>query len=132
MRLVGLERRQPTISLSALVDVLFILIVFVILAADFDRTRVLDVELPASSEGAALATDRVELVVPLAGPMRVGGAVIADDELDARLAKARRGARELVIAADGGLALERAVALIEAAKRAGFATVSIATRSEAR
>lgn len=127
MRMLGLRRQSPTISLSALVDVLFILIVFVILAANFDDTRALDIELPGSSSGRVISDDEVKLVVSKSGAMRLAGQPVDDHELQARLRAARGAKRVLLILADGDLALRRATALIEAGSRAGFDTVSLAT-----
>ena len=42
-----LPRRQvPTINLSALIDIAFILVIFIVLAANFQRIQNVDVKLP--------------------------------------------------------------------------------------
>jgi biopolymer transport protein ExbD len=137
VKLVGMRRGTPAISLSALVDVLFILIVFVILAADFDRVRAVDVELPGAASGEAIDDRTVRLVVPARGSMRLGERTIADGEVEAALAAELARLRgdgegaewELVLVADGDVPLARATKVIDAARRAGFASASIATRT---
>jgi biopolymer transport protein ExbD len=129
MRLVSLRRQSPAINLSALVDVLFILIIFVMLAAEFDRTGAVDIDLPAADAPAAVG-DAVRLVVPADGPARLRGRPIDDDALAPALEAARGGRPTLLIVADGDLPLRRATRLIDAGRRAGFTEVSIAARED--
>lgn len=133
MRFESYQRRQPTINLTSLIDVLFILVVFVMLAASFDDVRGLDVALPgASSEDAHSQERAIVLMVPAAGPMRIQGTAIADHELETRLRALRqeRASSEpvLILAADRSISLDRATGILDAASRAGFSAVSIATR----
>lgn len=129
------QRRAPTIHLSALIDVLFIVFVFVVLVARFHDTpapvRHLDVALPGTdSAPAPSAPDAAVLEVPVRGPMRLDGAPVADVEAIApMLARARARTGTLVLAADGDIPLARAARLLDAATRAGFTDVSIATRA---
>ena len=124
------RRRTPAINLSALVDVLFILIVFVMLAASFDRVGALDVEVPRAESVSPTMPEAVQLVVPRQGPMRLDGTPVDLAELGPRLLVARETRSALLLVADGELPLARAVAILSHAAEAGFTNVSIAARGE--
>ncbi len=130
MQFESYRRRTPTINLSALVDVLFILIVFVMLAASFERVGALDVDVPNARSVAEPNRDAVRLVVPREGPMRLEGEPVSVAELGARLAEIRSGRSALILVADGEIALARAVAILGQASGAGYTEVSIAARPE--
>lgn len=121
------KRERPVINLSALIDVLFILLIFVILAANFDKTRAIDVTLPRGGVAATAPADAVIVVVPVRGPMRVNGETVDERELETALRKLAPHRSSLVLAADGVVSLERAAAILTVARRVGFTTVSIAT-----
>lgn len=130
--LVGPRRTRPVIQLSALIDVLFIVLVFVVLAARFDQPRSLEVALPHARAGAPQPADQAAvLVVPRAGPMRLDGTPVAEDQLPRALRQVQARKPTLRLVADGGIPLDRATRLLDAATEAGFAAVSIATRAPA-
>jgi biopolymer transport protein ExbD len=124
------RRSEPEISLSALVDVLFILVVFVMLAANFEQARAIDLTLPA---GGALPEPTKEqpvvVTVPARGPVRVDQREVASDQLETHLRELRAQKSRLVLSADRGLPLERATEILSMAQNAGFTAVSIATRA---
>lgn len=122
------RRNSPSINLSALIDIIFILVIFVVLAANFDRLQELEVNLP-SAEGSRDATSEALVVtVPKDGPFKVGEEEVEESELLARLRDLRKDNESLVIAADGTVELERAVKVLGEASKAGFSMVSIATQ----
>jgi len=126
------QRRAPAINLSALIDVLFILIVFVMLAASFDRVGALDVDVPSARALADPDRSAVRLVVPREGPMRLEGQPVSLAEIGERLAAARAGRTALLLVADGEVPLARAAAILGHATTAGYTAVSIAARPTAR
>jgi biopolymer transport protein ExbD len=130
MKLESYQRPRPTINLTALIDVLFILVVFVMLAASFDDVGVLEVNLPGADSDRKAQPDAVILVVPASGPARIEGQAVADADLEERLRGLRqaRGERALIMAADRTISLDRATTILSAATRAGFEAVSLATQ----
>jgi biopolymer transport protein ExbD len=124
------RRTQPAINLSALIDVVFILVIFIVLAASFDRVRALDVTLPTAHASAAPEVEGLQVFVAQDGTIRVDGDVTARDGLRARLSDLRETHRSMVILADGSVSFERAVWVLGEAAAAGFTDVSIATRGE--
>lgn len=61
------RRGSGGIGLAPLIDVLFLLLIFLLVSANFDRRRVLDVSLPSvrSSQPAPKVTSRQERVITL-------------------------------------------------------------------
>jgi len=123
------RRAPPTLNLSALIDVVFILLIFVVLAANFDRIQSLDVNLPSAQATSPASSEALTLVIPASGAVRLDNVAVAPEELTERL-RALRGQHEaLLLVADGAVAFERAVAVLGDAAAAGFQNVSIATRA---
>jgi biopolymer transport protein ExbD len=128
MNFTSHRRPAPTINLSALIDIIFILLIFVVLAANFDRLRDLDVSLP-SARGTGKADPKALVVtVPQEGPLRIDGKELDAANLEQHLRTLRATHESLLIAADGQVALERAVQVLSSASSAGFQSVSIATQ----
>jgi biopolymer transport protein ExbD len=132
MQFESFRREPPAINLSALVDVLFILVIFVVLVANFQRVRDLDVQLPAAHAQGEADPSALVVAIPREGGIRVGGEMVARDELRARLAARRADHEAILVVADGSVALERAVDVLAEAQAAGFQAVSIATREPGR
>ena len=130
MQFESFQREQPRINISALIDVVFILLIFVVLAANFDRIREMNVVLPTAEESEETTTEALVLTVPLEGPMLLGDDPIDGVELPVRLRAKSKDYDVLVLVGDGGIDLDRTVELFDQAAAAGFESVSIATRQE--
>ena len=126
------RRPAPDINLSALIDIAFILVIFIVLGATFHRVRAVDVDLPRAAAESEPDNDGLIITVPREGPVRFGDRPVADHEIDAALAAARDRHKTVVLLADRDAAVERAVTLLVAAQRHGFAAVSIATDPKKR
>jgi biopolymer transport protein ExbD len=126
------RRESPTINLSALIDIIFILVIFVVLVANFDRLRDIDVTLPSAT--ATGESDARALVVTIRpeGPLQLDDEEVEEAALGGRLRELRDRHEALLVVADGQVALERAVKVLGEASAAGFTAVSIATREAGR
>ena len=132
MQFESFQREQPKINVSALIDVVFILLIFVVLAANFDRIREMNVTLPTASEASPSTSDTLILVVPSTGEMLLDDQPVTPEELPDRLEAMRQEFEILVLVGDGQIPLERTVQIFDYARAAGFDTVSIATRETSR
>lgn len=128
MRLETSRRQVPTINVSALVDVVFTLLIFLLLAATFSRVGKLDVALPEADSESIAGGEGLIVVVPRQGPVEIEGVEVEDEGLLAALNEQREAHESLLLVADGAVALERAVKVLDTAGRAGFFAISIATR----
>ena len=124
------KRETPRINISALIDVVFILLIFVVLAANFDRLREMNVQLPTAEEVEEPTQDALVLVVPEDGTATINDEPVDDDELESTLKAHSEDYDILVLVGDGAIELQRTVDLFDQAAAAGFESVSIATRQE--
>lgn len=121
-------RRRPSIQLSALIDVVFILMIFVILGASFDRMRSLQIAVPKSQEGES-ASPGVLVEVAADGNVRLEGkAIQSPSELTAGLEALREERDSVLLRADRDVPLQRAMDVFDAARSAGFRAVDMVTR----
>jgi len=122
------RRTTPELNLSALIDITFILVIFIVLAATFSRVRVLDVDLPAASAQNTANDEVLVVTVPEQGPLRFGEENVEFAALGEALRARRATHRDVLLVADRKAAIERAVLVMSEAQQAGFASVAIATQ----
>jgi len=129
-RITRQPRRRVSISLTPLIDVVFILLVFFMLATSFMEWRALDLDTPvqtataSSSEGALL----IELRASETGTLlRLAGERLRPDELEARLASRleRQPDQRVLLRAGPGVALQETVTLLDRLDRLGVAELAL-------
>ncbi len=122
------RRQPPSLNLSALIDVVFILLIFVVLAANFDRIRSQDIQLPAAKASGEASGEALSLTITADGTIRLDGERLEESGLGERL-RALRGERDtLLLLVDASVPFERASVVLGEASAAGFENLSIATR----
>lgn len=126
------SRREATLNVTPLIDVLFLLIIFFTLTSTFKRAGEMELELPESSTSAAAADDvshAVELTLTVDGGIRIDGEAVAAEEVPRRLAAARAedAERRAVLQAEAGVPHGDVVHWLDAVRDAGFPGVSIST-----
>jgi biopolymer transport protein ExbD len=126
------RRRRALISLTPLIDVVFILLVFFMLASSFFDWRSIDLAAPGKGtavpklDGAMLVEVRDDMV-------RLAGAEISLDDLQQRI-NARiqeMPDQRILVRPAAGVSLQRAVAVVDRISQAGGANVSL-VRGEGR
>lgn len=128
MQFESFRRPPPTLNLSALIDIVFILLIFVVLAANFDRLKDIEVTLPSARATSKADPKALTVTIPADGPVKVDGEAVESARLADHLRTMRSSHQALLLVADGAVALERAVEVLGEASQAGFTAVSIATR----
>ena len=121
-------RTPPQLNLSPLIDVIFILLIFVVLVARFVDQERLDVTLPSADAGRPAEIDALLIVMQEAGEIRIEGQAVSPDALPDVLEAARTRFDRAVVVADEAARVQAAVDAVSAAKLAGFGAVSLATR----
>lgn len=118
---------RALISLTPLIDVVFILLVFFMLASSFTEWRAID--LATAGKAVAAPSDDAALLLRVrdGGTVEIGGTPVDAAALPARLdALAQEDAeRRVAVRPDAGVPLQRVVTVMEAAAGAGFAKVSL-------
>lgn len=136
MRLQTQQEEEPEINLTSLIDVVFLLLIFFMVSATFERQALLRVELPeATTAERESLPERVELVITETGDYFVGDNMLADQRRDTlRLALSQafeeRPDALLVIRADTFADHGLVVRAMDAASAEGISRLTIATIEE--
>ncbi|HAA57824.1 MAG TPA: hypothetical protein DCE42_23865 [Myxococcales bacterium] len=120
------RREAPSIGLTPLIDIVFILLIFVVLAANFDRVKGLKVALPQASNTQAPEKKILAITVTKEGKLMYEDKTLSKSQLLPKLKELRKKHSILLLRADNKVALQHAVYVLDQASSAGFESVSIA------
>ena len=117
----------PRVDLTPLVDVVFLLVIFFVLAVPSIMLPMgIRVKLPVTSAATRLETSRLEVTITASDRIYVGARQVSLAELERTAA----GAASAHIRGDVACSLGRVVAAYGALKRAGVKSISVATGIE--
>lgn len=125
-------RRRAVISLTPLIDVVFILLVFFMLASSFLDWRSIDLA-PPTSAGAGASLTGAMLLEIRADDLRLGGHPVTADEAERKImARVRETPDQRVLIKPAeGVTLQRTVDMLDRLSAAGVSNLSF-MRSPAR
>lgn len=123
----------PSLNLTSMIDVLFLLIIFFMVATKFDELeRNIDVAVPEVSQAGEGASPPSPLVVVVQsdGRVELDGQCVTLDELTARLAAARTalGEPSVIIRGDAQCAFQHVAGALAACRQAGVSELGITVR----
>jgi len=132
MRLSRIDEDEPTINLTPMIDVIFTLLVFFMLATTFaEREKVLDLELPLATTAKSPQPTPLELVINVSrsGVISIDGRALQGDALRRTLSDAaRRGSSTLVtVRGDRRGSYDEIVRVLDECMRAGLSNLSLST-----
>jgi biopolymer transport protein ExbD len=122
---------EPTFNLTPLIDVLFLLVIFLAVATSFRVHRGVSVQLPqAQGEQVMEEPSTVIAVLTEAGEILLDGKPVAMEGVEGFLERRQKEAPVslFVLQADEMARHGQAVALMDAARQTGVARLAIATR----
>jgi biopolymer transport protein ExbD len=126
-------KEDPTIDLTSLIDVVFLLLIFFMVSTTFERPAAMKVDLPEASEVEAQPedTERLELVIDAAGRMFLNDRQLVDDRIQtvkAALLEAAGDRRDLplILRADRETPHHFVLTAMDVAAQLGFSNLSIA------
>jgi biopolymer transport protein ExbD len=128
------QRAKARIDIINLIDVVFVTLIFFMLATSFTRESHLRVTLPEASPNAAKEQDgHLELVIASTGSYALNGKMLVNSRIETLLAALGEAAggdvmQPLVLTADAKTPHEFVVRAMDAAGRLGFSRLSITTR----
>jgi biopolymer transport protein ExbD len=128
-------KKSVTLSITPLIDVLFLLIIFFTLTSTFKRVGELELQLPDSSTSQTVSEDEerhtIDVVVMEDGELLVDGDAIELPRLKSRLAELRAADAEgrVMIKAEAGVNHGDVVRLLDIVRDAGFPGVGIGTHT---
>jgi len=118
---------EVRINLSPLIDVVFILLVFVVLVAKFVDLERVDVDVPTSAAGEKQTKMALLVQVQEDGTVTIAEREVEKAEYRGLLKRLRDAHDRVVIVADKSVHLERVVDVLSAARLEGYEQVAIAT-----
>ncbi|MDH3788761.1 MAG: biopolymer transporter ExbD [Xanthomonadales bacterium] len=134
MKLQHHIKEEPTVDLTSLIDVVFLLLIFFMVSTTFERQALLKVDLPEASvvEDRAETPDSLELVIDNEGRMFLNNQRLIDSEARTIRAAIEQAAGEnrnipLILRADRQTPHHHVVTAMDVAAQLGFMNLSIAT-----
>lgn len=125
------RRRRALIGLTPLIDVVFILLVFFMLASSFLDWRAIELTAPSEASGGA-ASEGALLVEVRRDGLRVGAERLSLEALAERVAAQLLEApdRRILVRPDPAVPLQRAIEVLDRLSAAGASRLSLIRRPE--
>ena len=133
MKFRQVRRELPALNLTPLIDIVFLLLIFFMVTTSFSRETRLLVSLPEASGSAENAAESIEVLVDREGGYAINGRRLVNAEVDSlvrglELESGGDVSLLVVLVADAEVQHQSVVSAMEAIARAGFTSLSIATR----
>ena len=133
MKFRQVRRELPALNLTPLIDIVFLLLIFFMVTTSFSRETRLLVSLPEASGSVENAAESIEVLVDREGGYAINGRRLVNAEMDSlvrglELESGGDVSLLVVLVADAEVQHQSVVTAMEAIGRAGFASLSIATR----
>ena len=133
MKFRQIRRELPALNLTPLIDIVFLLLIFFMVTTSFSRETRLLVSLPEASGSAENAAETIEVLVDREGGYAINGRRLVNAEVGSlvrglELESGGDVSLLVVLVADAEVQHQSVVSAMEAIGRAGFTSLSIATR----
>ncbi|MEE2949810.1 MAG: biopolymer transporter ExbD [Pseudomonadota bacterium] len=127
MWIAAKRKKRSALSVTSLIDVIFLLLLFFMLTSTFVRHQEVQIAAPAPRGASGRSVPDVLMRAEADGAITVNGEAISASDLVERLAALHAaGGTTLLVKASEGSDSQTLVGAVEAARRAGFATISVA------
>jgi biopolymer transport protein ExbD len=134
LKLQNRIKEEPTVDLTSLIDVVFLLLLFFMVSTTFEHQAVLKVDLPDASmvDAPVDLPERLELVIDANGLMFLNDRQLVDSEARTIKAAFNEAAGDdrnlpLILRADRETPHHFVVTVMDVAAQLGFSNLSIAT-----
>lgn len=127
------SRRRPVLNVTSLIDVLFLLLIFLMISSTFLEHPAIELDLPQASTSEPVRVDSMRLAIPEDGRLLLEGEAVEPAVLGERLRAAAGENPELllILEADRGSDYGRVIEALDAARGAGVKKISaFTTRSD--
>lgn len=124
------RRRRPFINVTSLVDVMFILLLFLMVSTTFRQQLGIDIQVPAAATATEQSTETHEIAVTREGEFFFGQQKLDEAGLRGALAELLQKTPDasLVLRADEGADFGRVVRVIDIARELGGQRLVLPTR----
>lgn len=130
MQIIRRTRRQPVISMIPLINVVFLLLIFFLVAGTVEKIDVIDVELPEAVSGELADTGPVEVLLGRHDEIIINDRPVAFDALGEAVAEllADQPDRLITLKADARMDAPRMIQVMDAIKQAGGVNLALTTQ----
>jgi len=132
------RREAPSVDLTPLIDVVFLLLIFFMVSSSFDRAAALNINLPVA-QGKKLVEEpqRVEVSIDQKGNYFINQQQVLNDRPDTIRRAIRRATLgktdlEFLINADAGATHQSVMSVMEIASGLGFRKISFAVKHSSK
>lgn len=125
-------RQQVQVPLTALIDMVFLLLIYFLLTTNFVVEEGITVKLPKAKAASPRISNVLTVTINRDGIFFVGAEELPEEELlnHLRTQLDRRADKLVVVKADSAVFLDRAVKALDLAKEAGAERLSLATEKD--
>ena len=131
MEFEGLQRNRKIPSLTPLIDIVFLLLVFFMLTAHFVKDQVLDISLPDAESAQQLKDEKLlEVLIKKGGVISINKEIIAKEKIDDYFQEKLPAIRnkQVILRGDTKTELGLVVSIMDAARKAGAKSLDIVTQ----
>lgn len=127
-------RARNNMSITPLVDVVFLLLLFFALTLHFSPEEAISVELPTSSSAKKQAETKTILTVTSEGAIRLNGKDVPAESLETELVSLRKidEKQAVQVRTDQKVEVDKLVAIIDAIRNAGFQHFDLMTQQNSK
>lgn len=135
MKWQRMQREEPDINLTPLIDVVFLLLIFFMVSTTFDHESQISIELPqAKATSKQDQKQSLEVLIDAKGHFYVNDHRLVNTQIDTLKRAIRQAAGDrknpvFVISADANTPHQAVVTAMDAARQVGITHMSIATRN---
>lgn len=124
------SKRESSVNITSLIDVIFMLVIFFMIASTFNKTAI-PVSLPKSNTESETPVHTIGVTVDSAGSVYVNDVPVLEDELITKIREAiTQGAdKNAVLYCDEDVRLSKVVSIIDAMNGGGVENVAVKTRN---
>ena len=125
----GRQRTKQELNVAPLIDVVFLLLIFFMLASTFIKPEAIDLMLEGSSTGGNAAEEMLNIEVVVDGTIRLNGLRLSMPQLETELASRIKGdqTRPVTIKAAAEVPVQTLVSIMDRVRAAGTNNLRLAT-----
>ena len=127
-------KKRVIISITSLIDVMFLLLIFFMVTSTFLEQPGMKLDLPSAQSAETTVTRKLVLFINADNIMIFGGRTVPADSLEAVMRKAAADSEDgtLVLKADKTVQHGTVIRVMDAAKRAGMKRLVIGTKEDGK
>ncbi|MCD8554803.1 biopolymer transporter ExbD [Seleniivibrio sp.] len=126
------EKKHPEINVTPLIDIVFILLIFLMVSTSFNFTNSIDVNLPAAKGDEKPLVENIRIVMTKDGVVTVNDNAVQITGVESLLEEFKKTAPDatVIIEADKEVSHGNVVTVMDASRKAGYTKFAIAVEEQ--